>query len=99
MKRPRPAKNYYSQLDSGELDSGLEESPNKEQPTHWSEPVIEELIYAGLKPNRIMRIINTFIMHAKKDEDFMGTTKIRTKVDSILTSRKDEKRMLRYIGT
>ena len=58
-KRARPAKNFYCNLE----DSGLEESPsNAGEKPHWSDSVIEECIYAGLKPNSIMRILNTFIL-------------------------------------
>ena len=57
-KRARPAKDFYCNLE----DSGLEETPCKEKAVHWSEPVIEVMIYAGLKPGRIMRILNTFVL-------------------------------------
>ena len=74
-------------------------SPN-ETPSHWKwmDPVIKECIYAGLMAESIMRIINTFILARQLPDDFIGTTTIWKRIQSIILAIESNKNGLLLLG-
>ena len=62
------------------------------------DPVITECIYAGLRAESIMRIINTFIMARNLPDDFIGTTSIWKRINSILLSMESDTKGLLLLG-
>ena len=64
----------------------------------WMDPVITECIYAGLRAESIMRIINTFIMARNLSDDFIGTTSIWKRINSILLAMESDTKGLLLLG-
>ena len=95
-KRPRPQRDFYANL-ATVLDDIDEISESTSQDKSFN-PVIEECMYQGVSAEGIMRILNTFILAKKLPDDFICTTAVRTKMDSILTEKNEKHSGLQYLA-
>ena len=96
-KRARPSCNHFANLEScKDLNNNAIQYSSDENISF--DPVIEECMYSGLKAPSIMRILNTFIMAKKMPDDFFGTSKVRSRMYTILSNKKENITNLRYLA-